>query len=574
MIKYFFTIFFSIIFLSSIAQIESKINIWYFGTNAGIDFNYGVPHALEDGAMVTGEGCATACDEDGNLLFYTDGQTVWDKQHSIMPNGTGLMGNFSASQSGIIVPYPDSTNLFYIFTVDAWQNNLANGLRYSVVNMDLNGGLGDITSVKNIHLKDLVCEKIAAVTNTNEHDIWVIAHGWNNDEFYSYKITNSGINTTPVISSVGSSHSTNTGYKSSIGYMNISPNRNKIAVAIRDLEKVEVFDINRTSGLITNPISIDVDCDDGVYGVDFSNNSNVIYVSTHYCGIYQYDISSWDETTVQNSEYNIPNNSVELGAIQLGPNGKMYVIRKLIHYVGVIDYPNELGNNCNYIEDGLYLGTGECYVGLPTQFYYKGFNFFTGSEADTTICEGDSIFLQNNYQFTTDIYYDTLTNDLGWDSIVNTNLTVFQPTTPTISENNGILTSSYATNYQWYLNDTIIIGATNQQYQPTENGLYQVAIEYGNGCTSFSEEFNFTISGINIKEYSYDIYPNPFKNSLNINLNTIFGIKIIDINGKIMCNYTNINKRKTIDTSNLNNGVYLIKITTENKIFVSKIIKL
>ena len=104
---------------SSTPSNSKEGNIWYFGENAGIDFNSGVPISLNDGQLNTLEGCASIADYNGDLLFYTDGSLVYNKNHTIMPNGTGLFGNNSSSQSAIIVKKPASTSIYYIFTVGA-----------------------------------------------------------------------------------------------------------------------------------------------------------------------------------------------------------------------------------------------------------------------------------------------------------------------------------------------------------------------------------------------------------------------------------------------------------------------
>ena len=98
-----------------ISYAQKQANIWYFGSNAGLDFNNGNPTALTDGSMFTQEGCASIADENGNLLFYTDGLKAWNKNHQSMPNGTGLLGNYSSTQSAIIVPKPNSNKIYYIF---------------------------------------------------------------------------------------------------------------------------------------------------------------------------------------------------------------------------------------------------------------------------------------------------------------------------------------------------------------------------------------------------------------------------------------------------------------------------
>ena len=107
-----------LLFCASFAFSQKEANIWYFGDHAGLDFNSGVPVALTDSQMFTHEGCAVLSNSAGQLLFYTDGKTIWNKNHQVMMNGTGLMGDFSSTQSAIIVPKPSSSTLFYVFTTD------------------------------------------------------------------------------------------------------------------------------------------------------------------------------------------------------------------------------------------------------------------------------------------------------------------------------------------------------------------------------------------------------------------------------------------------------------------------
>ena len=55
---------------------QQEANTWYFGRNAGVDFNTSPPTALTDGTLNTLEGCSSFADSNGNVLFYSDGITV------------------------------------------------------------------------------------------------------------------------------------------------------------------------------------------------------------------------------------------------------------------------------------------------------------------------------------------------------------------------------------------------------------------------------------------------------------------------------------------------------------------
>ena len=111
---------------------------WYFGVNAGLNFSSGAPVLDLNGQLATNEGCGSISDANGDLLFYTDGITVWEKNHNQMPNGFGLMGDPSSTQSGIIIPLPGSEVIYYIFTVDSSAGD--HGFRYSIVDMSFNNG--------------------------------------------------------------------------------------------------------------------------------------------------------------------------------------------------------------------------------------------------------------------------------------------------------------------------------------------------------------------------------------------------------------------------------------------------
>src|SRR4051812_40298919 len=118
------------ILLLQLSITAQQANVWYSGLNAGMDFNGSGPVALTNGMVNTSEGCAAIADAGGNLLFYTDGLTVYDRNHTIMPNGSGLAANASSNQAAVIVPFPASSTSYYIFTT---AEMCAGPFSYSVV---------------------------------------------------------------------------------------------------------------------------------------------------------------------------------------------------------------------------------------------------------------------------------------------------------------------------------------------------------------------------------------------------------------------------------------------------------
>ena len=98
---------------------SKEANIWYFGYNAGWDFNSGSPVPLANSVMKAEEACSSIADKNGQIIMYCDGQTLYDKSHAIMQNGRYLWGHNSSSMGALIVPQPGSSSLYYVFTLDA-----------------------------------------------------------------------------------------------------------------------------------------------------------------------------------------------------------------------------------------------------------------------------------------------------------------------------------------------------------------------------------------------------------------------------------------------------------------------
>ncbi|NQU33645.1 MAG: PKD domain-containing protein, partial [Bacteroidetes bacterium] len=534
-IKYFFILIFILIFYTSHSQNEA--NIWYFGEYAGLDFNSGSPVAITNGAMDQIEGCASISDNNGSLLFYTDGLIVWNKDHQAMENGTGLLGNVSSTQSSIIVQKPDSDTLYYIFTVpDAY--TAVGTLRYSIVDISQNGGLGKVIT-KNTFLHTPVTEKVTAVAHSNGQDIWVITHERETNNFCSFLVSSTGVNPTPVVSSVGAVH--DYPLENYIGYLKTSPNGNFIACAVwGPLHLIEIFDFDNSAGQISNPISINSYLEP--YGIEFSPDESRLY-----CGaedeIIQFDLLAGSTTAIINSAITIAGSYVvDAGALQLAPDQKIYRTYHLGEYLDVINDPNELGSACNYVANDIYLNGKKGKLGLPTFFQsYFSSNITYQNECygETTLFElstsgsvqsvtwdfGDpasgsnntSTLLQPGHVFTSSGTFNVTATIIltdGTTEVSSLNVTIFD--LPQINLGNDTTMCSAATllldpgsgfsSYLWQDN------STNQLYTVTQPGTYWVTVTNGNSCSStdsitvtVSPPFNITLGNDSIYCYQSSV---------------------------------------------------------------------
>lgn len=345
-------------------------NIWYFGVNGGLDFSSGSPVVINDGQLNTREGCATIADPNGNILFYTNGVSVWDRNHAIMPNGTGLLGDPSSSQSAIIVPQPDSPALYYIFTVSDLSSS--NGFRYSIVDLRLNGGTGDVvTTQKNVLLFNNTTEKVTAVRHCNGKDFWVIGHPSNTNLFNVYNLTSTGLNVTPVTSTVGTVIG---GGFDMPGYLRASATGDRLAMTFYNQETIELYDFDNSTGGVSNPITLSNPSWGRPYGLEFSPNGNILYASklNAPAQILQFDLTSGVQATILASATVIANSAsqYQYAALQNGPDGKLYVARPngssaANPFLAEIQFPNVLGLGATFVDMSIDLSPGQSYFGLP-----------------------------------------------------------------------------------------------------------------------------------------------------------------------------------------------------------------
>jgi len=363
-------IFFSLLLTATLAFSQKEASYWYFGDHAGLKFQPdGSVTALTDSQMITQGVSAVLTDRDGNLLFYTDGITVWNKNHQVMQNGTGLFADWTGVDAVTIVPKPGTTNLFYVFVAgcSAAFSEGIDDFRYSVVDMSLDGGLGAVTSEKNILVYTPYEHTMAVVKHANNTDYWVVMHDKNSNIFYSYLLTSSDLSSIPIQSNAGT-------IDNRILNMKISPDGSKLAIC--GSLNLELCNFDTRTGLVS---SAKVLSNGTVFGCEFSPNSEVLYISTGSYQDYkviQYDLNAVD--IVGTAYTTVVPNSILPGNFQLGPNGKIYIAQPNDPKIGVINNPNLLGAACDFNWDAVDLAGRNNFGCLPTFVSSLIFNFEIG----------------------------------------------------------------------------------------------------------------------------------------------------------------------------------------------------
>ena len=409
-------------FLGSVVSYsQQEASNWYFGENAGIQFDpdTGAVTPLTNGQINTKEGCASISNQNGELLFYTDGSTVYDRSHATMPNGNGLLGDDSSTQSAIVVPKPGDPNIYYIFTVGSNATNT--GLKYSEVDMTLNSGFGDIT-IKNINLLSGCSEKVTAVVQDCMSDIyWVVAFsdlggsptsstGNSFNTFHAYEVSPTGVNTTSV-----KSNFTTFNVSDSRGYLKLSPDGSKMACA-NVSSGLYLFDFDTATGMASNDqrLSVLSENTNRPYGVEFSPDSQLLYVSTsndnfgansgspdaHNSRLIQFNLN---DANISGTQVIVDDRQLFRGGLQLGPDGRIYRALSATYnignaFLGVIRSPNTLGVGCNYGHNAIGLGGNNSTQGLPpfiSSFFNEKIDIIQNGSTSTylPLCVGDTYTL-------------------------------------------------------------------------------------------------------------------------------------------------------------------------------------
>ncbi len=524
-------------------------NVWAFGQRAGLDFKAGSPVAIKT-EMNTTESCASICDKDGKLLFYTTGDTVWNKNHEVMPHGGLVLNNkqpaafynsLSTTQGALIVPVLDNPSQYYLFSLQdaapffTFQDIFAGRLYYSRIDMSLDNGNGDVVSdQKAIPLDSGLSEKMIAIPG-DDCNIWVLVHGNSNNIFKAYEINAAGINPVPVESTIGNL----SGYLAyGLGALKIAPNRRKLgAVSFSPIDLTasgsELYDFDPATGKVSNCITLN----SGTlqYGASFSPDNSKFYTMTSsdaepFACLWQFDLSLPTAADIINSKQPLDTfytlNAFLGFSMRLAPDGKIYFGGHPDNQsiepdtIFQIEFPDQAGLSCNpHYALSLLEGTSNSFGSLPGE-YLQPQQDVVSARIDTTLTAATPLKLaiEGNY-FT----------------------------------------------YLW--ND----GSTDSTKTITEPGTYWVT--YTNYCIKRTDTFEVgwpvSIAALTAAESPITVSPNPASDFITVNISTqqqVNGtVQIIDASGRVVWEQPLSNNNQTFSLSALSNGLYTLQYHHKDK---------
>jgi len=191
------------------AQPQRRGNIWYFGWNNGLDFSHGRPVKTTNARVNSIEGVTTLCNEQGEVLFYSNGGgtagfmyndlelgRIWNRNREIMfdldiTSGGGL----SAAQGAMALPSPGNPQQYYLFTIGQYSSlvlSLGRDLSYFIIDMSADGGLGQVVS-EEVRVFAPAVECLTAARHSNGRDYWILTIDLSNNDLLAVPVTEQGV---------------------------------------------------------------------------------------------------------------------------------------------------------------------------------------------------------------------------------------------------------------------------------------------------------------------------------------------------------------------------------------------
>ncbi|MGB5033659.1 MAG: hypothetical protein WBO76_16170, partial [Saprospiraceae bacterium] len=344
-----------------------ETSIWYMGTH-GIDWRSGTPQpdSFFYSAIGIGEGHSSICDKQGNLLFYSDNDYIYNRNHQIMA-GCPRFSNRSSVMCAI-VPMPGSDSLYYFFTPDQFPTITGPPYKLRCVQIDMSqdNGLGAVVTPE-LMLIDSSSEQVLAVKHCNGRDWWIICQNAVTEVFYSFLLDTSGILfNQKVTSTSGNIHNiSNEQYKT--GELAISNSGEYlIECTVGHPSQVELHQFDPSSGIISNGYELFDTITTAknrkyLTCAAFSADDSKVYLTgaDTFDAIFQVDLQDPDSLVVrQRINRIIQQLGFGVGGPVLGRDDRMYIttFMKFFKTLHVIHQPNEYGQACELKLNDFYLG--------------------------------------------------------------------------------------------------------------------------------------------------------------------------------------------------------------------------
>jgi PKD repeat protein len=323
---------------------QKETSNWLFGDRNWLSF-YPNIQTKDSCNTYFEEPCASISDKSGNLIFYSNGESVFNKYHRVIKKGDSLLGDWSASEGCVFVQKPGNDSVFYLFTNDfALQSD---GLCYNVIKLHGNPD-SSVVIEKNIRIASKMCESISVIHHQNGIYKWIVVHSGISNTISAFLLTDKGLNPCPIETTIGYVFNGAVLTYQTVGKFNNDGTLWAIDNMVDGIIKICSFD--NSTGLFSNSFVLP-DYYDIISGMQFSKNSKYLYVIERELQLVQVNTKSWQKKVI----FNISSTGGRMSRCQFGIDGKMYMYRGDSSFLSSIENPDQDGVNCNFKERSIFL---------------------------------------------------------------------------------------------------------------------------------------------------------------------------------------------------------------------------
>ena len=496
---------------------------------------------------------SSICDSTGNLVCYTNGVKLFNKDHQLVENGNNLVMpsselGYTYPQGALLLPKPGTNNQFLQFSVEKNQGDPTFGwkLFYHLIALDSSGKV-KVIKKRNLLIQDsLAYGLLSAVKHANGCDWWIIIPKSDSKVYYRALLTKDTL--------ITDTFTVNEVIIRGLGQCCFSPDGSKYALAIDRYTdqpgKVYMFDFDRCSGILYNQRFKAIDSPVANFGAGcaISADSKYLYVF-HTAVTYQYDLSATDvfATEVQVGEYDnfisgLYGSFYMFG--QLGADGRIYISSWVsTFHMHQINHPERPGIDCQLINHSI---ASPVYLteGIPS------FPNFRLGPIDGSVC--DSLGLDNhplcNWRWEQE---DTLTPL----QVTFTDLSSYEPA-----------------NWFWDFGD----GTGSLDRYPNHiyaaPGVYEVCLTVSNEYDSdtYCQVVNLGVSGLETPatQAVVSVWPNPFTDQLGVDISSAVWspvIRLYDVSGRCVLQQKGYSGFNVVNTAGLGAGMYFYTVEAKGE---------
>ncbi|MBL7897148.1 MAG: PKD domain-containing protein, partial [Crocinitomicaceae bacterium] len=391
------------VYVSDCNPVSSNLGNWFYGQQVGLNFASGIAQNTTYfvvppvNNISTPESATSYSDDAGNLVLYSDGNTIYNQLHAVMAghsygdvdgNDYVPLSSGSSAHRGVVA-FEDPNNVntpgevgYYVFHTSSAENMPANGsnnhgLGYSHVLVNSINPLGIVDEINIRPLENYsISECVAAVSHCNGRDFWVMVQGsqYNlssnpmtenpgplysdqQNYFFAYLVDPSGLNGTPTASIKAPTAKSNTDFFTTYKF---SPDGNIFSVLTTHSDNtfdIFFYQFDRSNGSLSFLTSFDIPDNNSSYynhrDLEYSPDGNVLYVLTT-AGLYQVDISSVLLAPTSFNYTFTDLDQIQHYALELAPDQRIYITSQISSTkLSVINFPNNMNTSSWSNECGL-----------------------------------------------------------------------------------------------------------------------------------------------------------------------------------------------------------------------------